>query len=405
MNMAILSRFFRCSAPVLGFALLITSSPPVLAVEQPAAQNSANSGMDIIFDGDKLMTPDPTQANPQPIMLQGEVQESAPFTAPNIHPILRYERPMEDTRFSKTAIIPKSLFGSDSLFNQDHSAGTPAPRPRNLAPSNQNASADDIAAYLRKMRSVLQNYQTTAMADIFHGGSRVNMQNVNAGQVRGESLGMISEINSIVPPAVLAQQHYQLGSALSAIRNLLSPSRENPLAEIGRIGPAMSYLNQTMKTYHSAVENVIAQYRLSQSLDPLGNESQEDNMKLQGAFNDLSQQLMQRATARNSGGSYPGGGAQNALSNGGGGGEASALQGLLGSAGAALGGSSGGGGGQGLGSLLNGAGGGLGNLSRMMNNSGNGSGSEGAQDSNPPVNLNELQGSLNSLQQLMQSGN
>src|SRR5271154_5848031 len=238
------------------------------------AQAQQGQGMDIRFDGSKLLTDDADEEKTgKSLILQGSVKESAQFSAPSLRPTLQMERPIQDTFSGKSPVIQHSLFGSDSMFNDGAAPPTQAMMVPQTNARSAPATPDDIAAYLRKMRGVLQNYQSTAMSDIFHGGSKVNMQNVDPSQVRGDTEGMIDNIRSIVPPKVLASQHYKLADALSAIRNLLAPDRANPLAEISKITPAMTYLNRTMQNYHAGVKDVIAQYGLSESLDPLGNEN------------------------------------------------------------------------------------------------------------------------------------
>lgn len=417
------------SACALSCLLLIMAN----ATPLPALADEGK-GIDIRFDGDKLLTnPDEEEKTGKSLILQGSVEEKAQFSA-SARPRLQMERPIPDTFSRRTPVIQHSLFGSDSLLDNSQplmTKSTSVPLP---ATPEAPKSADDIAAYLRKMRTLLQNYESTAMTDIFHGGNKVNMQSVNPDQVRGDTEGMISDIRSIVPPKVLAPQHYKLANALSAIRNLLAPNRDNPLAEIGKINPAMSYLNQTLQTYHAGVKNVIAQYGLPSSLDPLGNENNpQAQAMLSGAFSDLSQQLMQKESqmangnsnssqyssfgSLGSGGSTAGGasslagllgssgGGLQGLSSlmGGSGANTKALSGLLGNSGGNL---------QGLGSLLGGSGG-LQGLTKMMGNgaasdlSGNQpseSYSGQTQDSGSAPNLENLQGDLNSLQQLMQGG-
>lgn len=344
---------------------------------------SADEGIDIRFDGDRLITnPDEEKRTGKPLILQGEVEKgeaqagsvSAPrFSAPPrtwaswptpaVSPIPRLRGVAEDSQAGQGASSPLMLRGEVS---------TSVPK-----------TPDDVASYLRKMRALIKNYQAAAMSDIFHGGTKADMANMDVGQLQGETTAMIGSIMAIVPPAELKSEHEGLAEALSAVRTLLVPQGGggfNPLSVLDRMGPVMSYCNRAMTRYHEGVLNVISQYGLSNSLDPLGDERQSDNQLLENAFADLSNQLLSKEKAAYGQQSSGDGGA--ALSNmlGASAGDLQGLRSLMGGSGGSmqtfakiLGGSAGGGGIAGsLGSASS-----AGSLAGMLNSFGSGQSGSG----------------------------
>lgn len=369
------------------------------SIAQPA---SCADGIDIIFSGDKLISaPDAEEKKGKALILQGEVSESGQLSVPRIAKPQPFIQRTGSLSPSRSLFADKPLMSGVSMFGPSElRSGRPVTVKGGVS-TNAPRTADDVADYLRRMKELLAYYQSSAISDIFHGGTTVDMKTVNVSQVQGETRDMIDQIRSIVPPAELRVQHEQLATALSSIRNLLAPSRENPLAELGRIGPAIKYLNRTLESYHQGVLAVIAQYQLPSSLDPVGNDNPATDRMLQNAYSTLSSQLISSQTA--------------AAGNGSGGGQAGGLSGMLGGSGSSFAGNTAGadgasslagllgssGGMGGLSKLLGGSGGNLQNLSKMMGSvsggdlqgGGGGSGASGS-----------LGAQLNSLQSLMGGG-
>ncbi len=357
---------------------------------------SCAEGIDIIFSGDKLISaPDAEETKGKSLILQGEVSESGQLTVPRMAKPQPFNLKAGMLSPTRSLFADKPFMGGVSMFGpSDLRSGRPV-TVKGAVSANVPKTADDVADYLRRMKELLANYQSSAISDIFHGGTTVNMKNVNVGQVQSETIDMIDQIRAVIPPAELRVQHEQLATALSSIRNLLAPSRENPLAELSRIAPAMKYLNRTMESYHQGVLAIIAQYQLPSSLDPIGNDNPATDRMLQNAYSSLSSQLISSQSASAGGENGQTAGLANLLSgsgaglagNAGGGDAASSLSGLLGSSGGMAG----------LSKLIGGSGGNLQGLSRLM-----GSVSTGGLQGGGALNAGPALGApLNSLQSLM----
>ncbi len=205
-----------------GQAHLMLIAGAIVASGYLAQPASCADGIDIIFSGDKLISaPDAEEKKGKALILQGEVSESGQLTAPRIAKPQPFIQPTGSLSPSKSLFGDKPLMSGVSMFGPSElRSGRPVTVKGGVS-TNAPRTADDVADYLRRMKELLANYQSSAISDIFHGGTTVDMKTVNVFQVQGETRDMIDQIRSIIPPSELKVQHEQLATALSSIRNLL----------------------------------------------------------------------------------------------------------------------------------------------------------------------------------------
>ena len=274
---------------------------------------------------------------------------------------------------------------------------------------------EEVAGYLQKMRSIMENYQNVAMQSLMGNGNRVNLAGV--GNAANQTQALIQQINQITPPTELKREHTQLAAMLGTVGNYLAnPSQAggNPMQAMMVVGPLIQRVLASMEDYHAGVKDVMAYYQLGQEYDPMGGGTDEQKQNTAGALQDLSGSMMNGTLMGGMGGGSNQGGSQG--SNAGGMGGLGALMGgmggMMGNMGSMMGGAPGGGNNSGgssgmpagmpdmgsLGSLLGGMGG-------MMGGGATGGGQSAAGGGMPAgigdaigsmtKNLGALQGLLN----------
>jgi hypothetical protein len=249
-------------------------------------------------------------------------------------------QPAKPAATPATTPAPTSIWGDEDPWAKSSSPApsiiktpaSPAPAWDEATVSVQSAvpkTPEEISDYLRKMRKIIDRYDSTVANTLLgSGGIRSDASSISSGV--SETQRLVSDINLTIPPAELKLTHARLASTLNEVNNFISRGAADP-ASLMAATSLCGKVHSTLEGYHSGVLQVMAKNNISAALDPFAGESQDMINKFAGGMeafkNNKINELMGGGSGGNGGGAMPD---LNSLFGGGGGGGATDPSSLLG---------------------------------------------------------------------------